>query len=161
MLTLLQCCYDGNNTLMGLAENCSLGWAPKFSEQKVSSKLLTLSYLHRSRQRNTFNTIIYVKITWVSKSNSFGSSKGHSKPHLQVPSLSRYSFSSSNDFSSTLLGLKVVFEIIIKVQYITFIAVLSKTNKMEQNSLFLLPHIDDELGCNYSSPSPRYNDMVF
>ena len=110
---------------------------------------------------NTLNTKIYVKITLVSKSNSFGSSKGHSKPHLQVPSLSRYSFSSSNDFSSTLLGLKVILKIIMTFNTLHLFRYYQKIKLMEQNSLFLLPHIDDELGCNYSSPSPWYNYMFF
>ena len=45
-------------------------------------------------------------ITWASKSKTSSTSKGHSSPHLHVPSFRRYSLSSSIDFSSIPLGLK-------------------------------------------------------
>ena len=57
--------------------------------------------------RNSGLVNIFEELTEASKSKRQSSSRGHSRPHLHVPSLIRYSFTSSFDFKSIPLGLKI------------------------------------------------------
>ena len=58
---------------------------------------------------NGVHVLYLMQLTVWSKSKTFSSVRGHSRPHLHVPSLSMYAFSSGTDLSCTPLGLEIQF----------------------------------------------------
>ena len=57
--------------------------------------------------KNFWMNLVHFELTELSKLKAVSTSNGHSKPHLHVPSFSKYSLMSSVVLSSIPLGLKL------------------------------------------------------